>query len=71
MQEIEKMNKEKRQLQRTHNNEMAAKKTKINEVLTEMENIKTDLQLTQKDKNKVQQEKDLLEQEMTKIKFQL
>ena len=39
MQEIEKMTKEKRQLQKTHNNEMAQKKTKINEMITDMQNI--------------------------------
>lgn len=43
LQEIEKLTKEKKASQKEHSKELAAKNTKINNVLTDFENTKTDL----------------------------
>jgi len=43
LQEIEKLTKEKKASLKEHSKELAAKNTKINNVLTDFENTKTDL----------------------------
>ena len=59
---------EKKLAKREHDRDIAQKNTKINNLLTELENTKTDLEYFQKAKNKIAKEKEELEEELLKIK---
>ena len=66
--EIDKLYREKKLQKREHDRDLAQKNTKINNLLTELENTKTDLEYFQKAKNKVAKEKEELEEQVHKVK---
>lgn len=57
LQEIEKLTKEKKTSSKEHGKELAAKNTKINNLLTEFENTKTDLSWTNSQLEKIKVQK--------------
>lgn len=64
LQEIEKLTREKRSIKREHDRDLGSKNTRINNLLTDLENTKTDLSYSNNQKNKIVLQKQQTETDM-------
>lgn len=66
---MEKIKREIRTQKKEHDREIYHKNTKVNNLLTDLENIKTDLEYTQKEKAQLLMKQEALQRDMTSLKI--